>query len=254
VIVVVGLAFEARIAARTGFRVVCSGDGRNLAAVLSGAIIKARDSAEDCRGLISFGVAGGLAPELKAGTCIVGSEILSDAGSWMTDQTWSEKLLLSLPDAVHGAIFGAHAPVALPEAKRSLHVKTGAIAVDMESQVVARIAMQFGLPVAALRVITDPASRALPDSAVKAVRSNGTTDILAMSRFVLKRPGELIGLLRTARDAWVARSMLLRGRQSLNFAFGRIEHQELGCTEVKGKPTINAERYLSPSVLPVPEV
>ena len=43
-IVVVGLAFEARIAAGPGVQVICSGDGRNLAADISRAI------AHDCRG------------------------------------------------------------------------------------------------------------------------------------------------------------------------------------------------------------
>jgi adenosylhomocysteine nucleosidase len=234
VIVVVGLAFEARIVAGAGLSVICSGDGRRLPAVLSSAIMSARASTEGCRGLISFGVAGGLAPELETGACVVASEILSDAGNWTTDPIWSKELLSSLPDAVHGTIFGARAPVARPEAKRALHAKTGAVAVDMESQMVARIAAQFDLPMAALRVVTDPAGRTLPDWAFKAVRSNGTTDMMGMARLVLNRPSEVIGMVRTARDAWVARSVLLRGRQALSSAF-------------------NADRYLSPSALAIPE-
>jgi len=234
VIVVVGLAFEARIAASAGLSVICSGDGRKLPSALRRAILAARDSDDGCRGLISFGVAGGLSPDLKTGSCVVASQILSEAGTWTTDQTWSKELLSSLPDAVHGTIFGAPAPVALPAAKRALHLKTGAIAVDMESQIVAQIAAQFDLPMTALRVVTDPAGRALPDWACKAVRSNGTTDMLGMAHLVLKRPSEIIGMMRTARDAWIARSVLLRGREALTSAF-------------------NADRYLSPSALPVPE-
>ena len=42
-IVVVGMAFEARIAAGLGARVICSGDGRNLAPTL------ARAMAAGCR-------------------------------------------------------------------------------------------------------------------------------------------------------------------------------------------------------------
>jgi purine nucleoside phosphorylase len=71
-IVVVGMAFEARIAAGLGARVICSGDGRNLAPTL------ARAMAAGCGGLISFGVAGGLAPELKPGTCVIGSRIFDE--------------------------------------------------------------------------------------------------------------------------------------------------------------------------------
>ena len=75
-IVVVGLAFEARIAAGPGIRVICSGDGRNLVSSLAKAIKEARLPKKDCGGLISFGVAGGLDPELQPGTCVVGSTIL----------------------------------------------------------------------------------------------------------------------------------------------------------------------------------
>ena len=71
-IVVVGMAFEARIAAGLGVPVVCGGDGQNLAASL------ARAMAAGCGGLISFGVAGGLAPGLKPGTCVIGSAIIDD--------------------------------------------------------------------------------------------------------------------------------------------------------------------------------
>jgi len=52
IVTVVGLAFEARIAARAGMRAVCGGDGRNLATSLNHAVMRG------CSGLISFGVVG----------------------------------------------------------------------------------------------------------------------------------------------------------------------------------------------------
>jgi len=216
VIVVVGLAFEARIAAGPGVHVICSGDGRNLASAISSAI------SDDCRGLISFGVAGGLAPDLPPGTCVVGSAIVSGEAQMPTDQTWSQKLLKAIPDAVHGLLVGVPAPVADPAAKRTLYLKTGALAVDMESHIVAGVAAAHGLPVAAIRVITDPAVRALPGAAVAAMRPNGTTDIAAMIRSVIKHPQELPALLRTALDARAARATLMRGRQVLGPSLGLL--------------------------------
>ena len=76
-VAVTGLAFEARIAAGPGVRVICSGDGRNLAAKLTAAIADAREHVQGCPGIISFGVAGGLAPQLRPGTCVVGSAVIS---------------------------------------------------------------------------------------------------------------------------------------------------------------------------------
>jgi len=213
-IVVVGLEFEARIAAGFGAQVICSGDGRNLADKLSNAIT------DDCRGLVSFGVAGGLAPELKPGDCVVGSAVLSESGRVDLDSYWSKILLQAIPDAVLGELAGVSAPVADPRAKRTLHAKTGAIAVDMESHIVAQVAKARGLPVAAIRVITDPSIRALPPVALAALRPNGTTDIGAMIRFLIRQPSQLPALLRTALDARAARASLLRGRRLVGPGLG----------------------------------
>jgi len=219
VIIVVGLAFEARIAAGPGVHVICSGDGRNLAAKLTAAIAEARSLVRGCPGIISFGVAGGLAPQLRPGTCVVGSAVLSESNRMPTSREWSQKLLQAIPGAVSGMLLGVAAPVAHPDEKRALYLQTGAIAVDMESHTVAAVGLSHELPVAAIRVITDPAKRALPASAVAAMRANGTTDIAAMLRSALSRPRELPALFRTALDARAARASLVRGRSLLGPAF-----------------------------------
>jgi len=213
-IIVVGLEFEARIAAGFGTQVICSGDGRNLAAKLSRAIT------EDCRGLVSFGVAGGLAPQLKPGDCVVACAVLSESGRMEMDTHWSRVLLRTIPNAIAGTLIGVSAPVADPGSKRALHVRTGAVAVDMESHIVARVGKARGLPVAAIRVITDPSARALPAAAVAAMRPNGTTDIAAVIRALIRQPSQLPALLRTALDARAARASLLRGRQVLGPGLG----------------------------------
>ena len=218
-IIVVGLAFEARIAAGPGVHVICSGDGRNLAAKLTAAIAETRAMVSGCPGIISFGVAGGLAPHLQPGTCVVGSAVISGSTRMPISQQWSEKLLRTIPDSVAGMLLGVPAPIAHPDEKRALYLKTGAIAVDMESHIVAAIGLAHDVPVAAIRVITDPAKRALPVSAVAAMRPNGTTNIPAMLRSVLKRPRELPALFQTALDARAARATLVRGRHLLGPAF-----------------------------------
>jgi hypothetical protein len=123
-------------------------------------------------------------------------------------------------------IAGVPAPIAHPEAKRTLYIQTGAMAVDMESHIVAGVAAAHGLPMAAIRVITDPAARALPAAALAAMGPNGATDIPAMLRSVLRRPREVPALLRTALDARAARATLLRGRQLLGPSLGLPEFQE----------------------------
>jgi hopanoid-associated phosphorylase len=212
-IAVVGLAFEARIAAGPGIRVICSGNGKELAASLSSAIL------EGARGVISFGVAGGLSPALAPGTCVIASAILFETDGISCINThggWSRKLLQTIPGAVCGMLFGVPDPVVHPRAKAALYRKTGAVAVDMESHIVGGVAAAHGLPMAAIRVIADPAARAIPAAALAAMRPNGTTDIGAMVWSMLKRPADLPALVRTALDARAARATLLRGRQLLD--------------------------------------
>jgi hopanoid-associated phosphorylase len=213
-IVVVGLAFEARIAAGAGVKVICGGDGRNLAASLKQGV------AAGCSGLISFGVAGGLAPDLRPGTCVIGSAVIAEAGRLPTDRDWSHRLLANMPGSVHGALLGAANPVKTATAKRALHLQTGAVAVDTESHVVAQTAADHGLPMVAIRVIIDSAGHSVPEAALGAVRADGTTDVGALLRGLMRRPQEIAPLLRIALAAQSARATLRRGCQLLGPSHG----------------------------------
>lgn len=215
VIGVAGLAFEARIASGRQTRAISGGDGRTLAASVESAI------AGDCRGLVSFGIAGGLAPGLRPGTCLVGSTIITETATFATDWNWSRNLLRLIPGAIHGAIVGLSPPVLRHRhAKRALHLRTGALAVDNESHVVARIAADRGLPMAAVRVVLDPANRELPQSAVDAMRPDGTIDLAVLMCGLLRDPDELPMLLRIAVDAVVGFAALLCWRPLLGPGLG----------------------------------
>jgi hopanoid-associated phosphorylase len=193
IVVVVGLAFEARIAAGPNTAVICSGDGRELSANLECAI------SAGCRGLLSFGLAGGLAPQLRPGACLVASEIVSAAGRLTTHPHWSQNLLKAFPQAIGGPILGHAAPVMEPAAKHALWQQTGAHAVDMESHIVAQMAAVHGLPMAAVRVVADPGHRALPRAALAGMRPDGRTDVIAVLRSLRSQPRELPALIRTTR-------------------------------------------------------
>jgi adenosylhomocysteine nucleosidase len=216
-IVVVGMAFEARIAARLGVPVVCGGDGKHLEESL------ARAMAAGCNGLISFGVAGGLAPELKPGTCIIGSGVIVDGQERPTDARWSHRLQRIIPDTVYGPLLGVRHPIALARDKRALHQKTGALAVDMESHVVARAAARHGVPLAAIRVVVDPVERTIPRSALAGARPDGTIDPVAVVRSLMRYPRDLIGLLRMSLDARAARATLVQGSTLLGPGLGLLD-------------------------------
>jgi len=115
------------------------------------------------------------------------------------------------------------APIAEPAEKRELHRTTGAVAVDMESHVVARIAAAHRLAFAAVRVIVDPAHRAIPPAALLGMAADGRADFSAVLRDVIARPSQLSPLARIAVDAFTARAEMSRVRRLLGPQFGLVD-------------------------------
>jgi adenosylhomocysteine nucleosidase len=218
VIAFVGLAFEARIAAGPGVRVVCRTAEQALEAVADNAV------RQGYRGMISFGVAGGLASHLRAGDWVVASTVREAQTVRPTDPSWSRKLLGMIGGAIHAPILGVDSPVAEPGKKRELHRTTGAAAVDMESHVAARVAAAHKLAFAAVRVIVDPAHRAVPPAALISMRPDGRANVFAVMRDVAFRPSQLTPLARIAADALAARAAMVRVRRRLGPHFGLLDH------------------------------
>ena len=132
-----------------------------------------------------------------------------------TSRDWTRSILDAVPDAHHMPVFASDATIISVAEKQALWNATGAVAVDMESGHAAEVAAQYGLPFAVLRVVLDPAHRAIPASALAGARADGETDPLAVLKALLRRPGDLPGLLRLAGDTQKASQALLRSRQAL---------------------------------------
>jgi adenosylhomocysteine nucleosidase len=220
-LMVTGLYSEARIAAGAGMTVICSSsDPDQLRAQLD-----TFDHAS-VRGIISFGIAGGLDPSLRPGDLVVANEIMTTDDRWTTAATLSESLVegtnIGRRKIVGGTIVGAEEVILHPRDKIQLHKETGATAVDMESHIAAAYAASVGLPFAALRVINDPASRSLPALALNALKPNGDICPRKVLRGVARTPSVIPSLMRTAHDFNQAittlrrcRSLLLGGSVSL---------------------------------------
>lgn len=214
VMVLVGLTLEARIVHGPDVLVVCRTQEYELSRSLQAAVRRG------CRSLISFGVAGGLAPDLRPGDCIVASAIVDSHQLRPTDPAWSRKLSEMVPGARYAPIAGVNAILSSPSAKRNLFLQTGAAAVDMESHLVGRLAAVQGLTFATLRVIIDPADRVVPAAAQVAMSRSGGTNLMLMLCELIRRPSQLVALLRIVRDAYVAHCALLRLRRLLGPGFG----------------------------------
>ncbi|HHA18838.1 MAG TPA: phosphorylase, partial [Methylophaga sp.] len=86
--------------------------------------------------------------------------------------------------------------VAESEEKKAIYKQTRAIALDMESVAVARIAIQNNLPVLAIRCIADPATMNLPKAVSYALNNQGDVVLAKLLWFLLTHPNELPGLIK----------------------------------------------------------
>jgi adenosylhomocysteine nucleosidase len=193
---VTGMRAEAEVARRLGLEAVCGGGHPPATAA---AIRRAIDAGAEA--LLSFGIAGGLAPDLRPGTIIVADGVVG-----------ASRAPLALPvDARRGPVTAAESIVAESAAKAALQARTGALCVDLESGLVAA----SGLPYGVLRAIGDPAERSLPPAALVGLKPDGTPDVAAVLRSLARAPGQLPSLLRVALEARTALRALAR--------LGRIE-------------------------------
>lgn len=200
-LVACGLIREARVIARPGrdvLTVAGGGDGvrlerelDRLATLFPGVIL-------------SSGVAGALDASLKPGDVVIDGQ-----------PDLLEHLRRALPDAVVGTVIGSDSIVATPAHKRSLHRFAGAVAVDMESHVAARVAARRGLPFAVVRAISDSVGEELPPAALAGMRPDGGIALGAVLASLARHPRQLGALIRTGRHAGRAVRALARAHKAL---------------------------------------
>jgi len=122
------------------------------------------------------GFAGGLDPRLVVGDLVIETR-LSDASLVTVGQAAlhsefapADGAIANRANASHGShvrvwsgpIVSASAPIESAAEKKAWHTRTGAIAVDMETETLADECRIAGVPFLALRVISDDASSDLP--------------------------------------------------------------------------------------------
>lgn len=219
--VVTGLTAEAHCLRRAGagnaMAIVCSSGDSSRAE--SGARRLVEDGAS---ALLSFGIAGGLDPESAAGDLIIGESVVGVGRE--SDHDWRNAIsgLLNHMRPRVGTIVGCDRPVASVAEKAALYERHGAIAVDMESHVVGRVATETGVPFAVIRVVADSANDSLPQSALAGLGgADGAPRIGAVLGSLMLRPWELPALIRAARDTRKALNVLERCARTGAPLFGR---------------------------------
>ena len=202
-----------------GTLVVVSGMGFAAAAVAARALIDAGATA-----LVSWGMAGGLDPALRAGTICIPSVIVSRDGTALaTDPRWRELVNAAInpprtrDDApctvVNVKLLSDSKAIGDIAGKASAFRATGAVAVDLESLGVAQIATAYALPFIAVRAIVDTAGDTLSKAVFAASGAGevqtGQVHISRLMLGILKSPRELAALVRLAQQYRAARKALM---------------------------------------------
>lgn len=167
------------------------------------------------RALLSWGVAGGLSPQLRCGDLLLPHRVVSDRSEWPTDARLRARLLRAAPGMREiDALYCSDAPVTSLERKREL-ADRGFVAVDMESAGVAVAASQAGVPFAVVKAVCDPASRTVPPLALRMLDEHGRLRVPALLDAALAGPRAWRELRALRGDFSAARASLRRAARSL---------------------------------------
>jgi adenosylhomocysteine nucleosidase len=173
-----------------------SGMGSTAAGMAARRLIEAGATA-----LVSWGMAGGLDPDLPAGAICLPREVVAPDGMrFATASSWRETLtatVASFRQVTSGALLTSLDPLTGVAAKAAARHETGAVAVDMESSAVAEVAAASHVPFMAVRVIVDTALDVIPGS-VTAAGESGQVRIARLLVGLARSPGEIVPLIRLA--------------------------------------------------------
>ncbi|WP_445372830.1 phosphorylase [Methylomonas sp. HW2-6] len=169
--------------------------------------------------LISWGCAAALAPQLRPGQLVIADRIFFDQQIYEADKFWSDKVSSRLGEKLavgHGKLVTETRIVALSEDKQAIHSNTGAVALDMESGAIAKVASQSNLPCLVLRAIADPVTLDLPPAVSRAMNEQGQVELGKLLRHLALHPWEVPALVKLGLHFHAAQKTLKTIARHLN--------------------------------------
>ena len=153
--------------------------------------------------LISAGFAGALEKDLQVVHLLVAENFSSP------QLLSSPKLALADDKTFLGKLQTVSRMIETIEERESLHKKTGAVAVDMETEFLAEVCAAHDLPMLSLRAISDTAAEPFPAPAhVLFDVAKQKTDLFRLGSYLLTHPGAFVRLNAFRQRVAVARKAL----------------------------------------------
>ncbi len=161
--------------------------------------------------LISWGCSAALIDELQPGDLILPNnllteknEVLSITSPWLQ---YTQKQLAPLNPHTNSLVESNHI-VADSTEKKSIHQQSKAIALDMESIAISKIAAQYNYPALVIRSIADPVNMSLPKSISYAQSEQGEIILNKLLGYLLTHPIELPSLIKLGLHFKAAKNKL----------------------------------------------
>lgn len=198
--------------------VICSGAGGENARFASELLVT-----QGANQLISWGCAAALVGSLRPGdlvlanSCVDADQVGFDLNNegWLMNVKGCLGKCLTMPTHT-GKLAESKAIVASSHDKAQIGSATGAIALDMESAAIARVAQAHGLPFLSIRAIADPLSMDLPKAVSHALNDQGDVVLGKLLTYLLQHPAELPGLIRLGLYFHAAKNTLKRVAKDLD--------------------------------------
>jgi adenosylhomocysteine nucleosidase len=153
--------------------------------------------------LISWGCAAALSASLKPGDLVLADELFDAEGcrdaKFCVSTEWHsyvKKLLLSDIIVHTGCLAESKNIVSSSKDKKQRQSITGAVALDMESVAIAKVAKQHELPFLAIRVIADPVNMNIPLAINYSLNDRGEIVLGKLLLYLFLHPAELPGLIK----------------------------------------------------------
>jgi 4-hydroxy-3-methylbut-2-enyl diphosphate reductase len=150
------------------------------------------------------GIAGGLGPAVQIGDLLV-PEVVTDLD---TGRSYAPT---PLGDEVPDGRLVTSGELILDRAVLHAHADAGVAAIDMETAAIAAASEEAGRPWTAFRGISDHLRDDLVDEhTMGLMREDGKPDVLALARYVGRRPANVRNLARLARGTRAATTVATR--------------------------------------------
>lgn len=154
--------------------------------------------------LISWGTAAGLQNNLLPGTLVLPNTVIDQhANSFKTDANFNNSIAAKLPEGSlidRGVLAESSLVLENNAQKDNFASTTKAVAADMESATIGRIAGEYGLKFNALRVVTDDISSTVPSTILNSINQDGELNMRRFMQHLALHPSEWRDVYRVSRS------------------------------------------------------